>query len=184
MPWWWDWNGVYPIEEGITVATWVDRWTVDYSYITWMPSLSTAEKIEIIVTYGWNQTIPSPDTDERILDVRLRNIIWDTQDVIIWDVEYYNWLWLHEITKLPWTDSSWFSWVSEGIYTTSILINMEDEYFPYATINTAWPWWFSATEVIIDMDMDDIPQIRSCNDLNVWLRAWVLIKRIDFYVYN
>lgn len=186
MPSWWGWNWVFPTEEWVSVWPWHESGTISYNTQGGMPSLAYARKIKIIVNYWW--TCESVGRYNTALGIALLD--WTsnksytslTETSTSWR-QYITWI--DSTSGVIYPASKILEWETSWVYTSTIIINMDDYNNPFAEINTTWPDGFT-NEVYINMPnaIWFTTWIMMCNNFQIALRAGITLKRVDFYVYN
>lgn len=180
LPNWWEWvSGNYAISDDGIYST--DGSTVRFNYNT-MPSLANATKIEIAFHFTWTWETPI-----------------GTGPTISWDLSgsgaNFADFWIDFEQDSFWLNSQIsygavgrpFTYVSKSWYMLKSVMFLDNWWGEGYTWKTSFT---DKDDISIDinfsrnLNQSDIVDIKGFNLFDVHLWRWVVVSKIDFYIYN
>lgn len=174
VPWWWStWWSTEIWYSGI--SNWGTWQTANLNY-QWLPSLINAYKVEIIYSFYWDVT--NQPSQFKPLEAQLykrSTLTYQTDITSSWGSTYSYMFWIYA--------SPYPSWISQDYltswdYTITAKIDFENE---VTTQNLKWPWIDETWNVSWVIRYRDI---KYSDSFWVYLNDGIMLKRIDFFVYN
>ncbi len=187
---WWGWGGWSGVPWGwgiwgstVIGETWVSNWgtweTANLQY-NWLPSLINAYKVEIIYSFYWNVT----NKPAQFIPLSAQLYEGNVSPILNYQTEIRS-MWgstnsyLFQIYAIPSPAWEGLDYLIAWDYTITATIDFENE---VTTQNVKWPWKDETWDV--SWWQVYYYQIKHSDSFWVYLNDGVMLKRMDFIVYN
>ena len=180
LPWWWE-AGSWVISDENWIRS--ETWQTVHAKYTWMPSLLNAKKIVIVTEFYWNWL---HDINEMAFTNWIVNTSYERPNCW-WYLYHDAWnRWEPLIRLYEWvTSSQWLSRTESWIYFMKTEFELEQEWWQVIKVYTKEPeeeeYRQKNGQSITELQ---VQKIRESQYFDLWLWQSVIVKKVDFYIYN